>query len=356
MRRRLIEHLLGIVAVGAAFLVILSLAGPPPDPAREARERRIAPYLAIEGLDFGDPLHRAMFRETVASVSSRSTADSLLAAIDEHRSEAFSTPSLKTGAREQGVTPARLARLAPMYLQFLLVYVVVLLCTTYGAKTLGVYRFTRMKRGASAGVTGLRPLLLLALGPRGLLKVAAYAVMFSPAYVIAYALRTTVDTGSLVFMVVLGVVSNGLLVTYANKFYTFLVHESRRGYVETAMVKNLTSSYDRRESGISLRAVLRPVKHFPAHVFQHIYMNARYQYIPTVKEQASFVVTGLVIIEMALNIQGLLCYELLQNVLFRDYEVVAVIVGAIFVAVKCTDIVVDAWYERETRRFENRPA
>jgi ABC-type dipeptide/oligopeptide/nickel transport system permease component len=85
-------------------------------------------------------------------------------------------------------------------------------------------------------------------------------------------------------------------------------------------------------------------------------MNARYQYIPTIKEQASFMITGLIIIEMALNIQGRLGYELLQNVLYRDYQVAAFIVLAIFAVVKVTEIVVDLWHQRESRRFENRPA
>jgi len=60
-------------------------------------------------------------------------------------------------------------------------------------------------------------------------------VLFSPAYVIAYAIRTEFNTDTIIFMALLGVVSNGLLVTYANKFYAFLVAESRKGYVETGL-------------------------------------------------------------------------------------------------------------------------
>ena len=81
-------------------------------------------------------------------------------------------------------------------------------------------------------------LLAKAMG-RGLL----YLILFSPAYVIAYSIKPSFNADSLLFMVVLGVLSNGLLITYANKFFTFLVSEGRRGYVNTARVKGLNDTY-----------------------------------------------------------------------------------------------------------------
>jgi ABC-type dipeptide/oligopeptide/nickel transport system permease component len=97
-----------------------------------------------------------------------------------------------------------------------------------------------------------------------------------------------------------------------------------------------------------------PQHSFSSHVFHHIYLNARYQYLPALKEHASFLITGLIIIEMALNIQGHLCYELLQNVLFRQYDVVVAIILGIFLVVKTTEIIVDAWHHHEVKRYENR--
>jgi hypothetical protein len=182
----------------------------------------------------------------------------------------------------------------------------------------------------------------------------AHLVLFSPAYVIAYSIRTEFSTDTLPFMILLGVVSNGLLVTYANKFYTFLVAESRKGYVETALAKNLHGSYDRHApDGISLRAILRPGKRFGGHVFEHIFRNARYQYLATIKEQASFLITGLIIIEMALNIHGHLSYEMLRQMLYRNYAIVIAIVLGIFYAVKLTEIVTDWLVHRESLRYAN---
>jgi len=246
--------------------------------------------------------------------------------------------------------------------------VIALFLTYYGAKTIGTYRFFRSRREFDRGGPALSRFIRgsLPVGgwlrasaaslPGAIVRTVAYGALFSPAYVIAYALKTTVDTGSAVFMILLAVVSNGLLITYANRFTTFLTHESRRGYVETAMVKGLQPMHAGGRHRIGLAVIVQPVKRFRGHVFQHVYMNARYQYIPTVKEQASFMITGLIIIEMALNIQGRLGYELLQNVLYRDYQIVAFIVLAIFAVVKVTEIVVDVWHQKETRRFDNRPS
>jgi hypothetical protein len=373
--RWLRDHLLGVFLVVSVFILLATLMENPRDESATTREQAIKPYLELEFLDLGDPLHRAIFKETLALYYPRrpGRADSILRAIDTHRQEQFTTESLKTGAQQRGLTIAKLVRLVPMYLNFVLVYAIVLALSTYGAQTLGTYRFVRTKqrrlppfseflgrlrelrRGPdwkarlSAVVKTLPPLIL------SFAKGAAYAVLFAPAYVVAYSLKTRFETDGYLFMVTLAVVSNGLLVTYASKFYTFLVHEDRKGYVDTARVKNLRASYAwNTPEGITARSILMPRKRFPGHLLNHITMNAQFQYILTVKEQATFLITGLVIIEMALNIQGHFCYELMQNILYRDYEVVLAIVVALFVLVKATDIAVDALFRHESRRMGAR--
>ena len=185
-------------------------------------------------------------------------------------------------------------------------------------------------------------------------KGIAYLILFAPAYIIAYSLKSTFESGGYVFMIVLGVISNGLLVNYAYKFYTFLLNESRKGYVQNAIVKGLNNSYEwNTPGGISFLSVVKLKKSFPSHVFQHIYTNARYQYIPTMKQHASFLVTGLIIIEMALNIQGHLCYELLQDILFKRYDLALVIIFGIFLVVKATEVLVDYWFYFESQKYEN---
>jgi len=164
--------------------------------------------------------------------------------------------------------------------------------------------------------------------------------------------RTEFNTDSAFFMVLLATMCNGLLIVYSNKFYAFLTSESRRGYVETAMAKNLTASYG--SNAIPLKAILRPFKKFDGHVFGHIFANTRQQYLSSVKEQASFLITGLVITEMALNIHGYLSYEMLRQLLYKNFSIVIVILLLIFITVKMTEILVDVKMHRESMRFENR--
>lgn len=364
MKRTILEHLASILFVALAFALVFGFLRMKERGAEEARTRLVGPYLALN-VDFGNPMHAAMFREALGLYRPQNPEanDSLIQAINEYRVQQFTNEAYKTGGEERGLSWTKAARLFWMYLQFIAVYAIVMLLTYAGAQSMAVYRFIKMKQNSASYVAGFvdsvksrRPLgssLLLLL--KALLKGAAYAILFAPAYVIAYSFKTRVDTDSVLFMIVLGVVSNGLLINYANKFYAFLVAESRRGYVETALVKNLSSSYAWHvPGGLRYRAILQPGKMFPTHVFRHIYMNARHQYLPALKEHASFLISGLIIIEMALNIQGHLGYELLQNILYRRYEVVIAILLAIFLVVKATEILVDVWTYREARRYENR--
>jgi hypothetical protein len=279
---------------------------------------------------------------------------------------------MKAGQTERGLSFHNLKRLGWMYVQFAGVFILVIILTYHAARVAAVYKFMKRKQGrhsyldeaarllglprtgnARSGVIAKCSVLIL----KAVLKGMTSFVVFSPAYVIAYAFKTELDSDSLLFMVLLAVVSNGLLVNYANKFYTFLVHESRKGYVETAAAKGLDASYT-FPPGLRqrARALFTPLRAYSHHIFSHVYMNACFQYISAVKEQAAFLITGLIIIEMALNIQGHLCYELLQSILFKDYEATTAIVIGIFLLVKITELTVDAWYYRESQRYENIPA
>lgn len=375
MRRKLIEHIGSIALVTLIFaLVVVSLKGRQEED-RKARDRLVAPYLNIPSLDFGNPRDRALFKETLDLFRPDSLAsnDSLVRAIESYRQQQFTDPALKTGGGDSALSWPVLRRLGTMYLQFVLVYAVVLGLTFYAAQSLAMYRFVRMKQGRESyiaefiqglrtvkqpettGRKSRRSMQLLVPLVKAVVKGIAYAVLFSPAYVVGYAVKTGVDMDSLLFMVLLGVVSNGLLINYANKFYTMLVAESRKGYVETALVKNLSGEYVwNAPAGIRYVSLLVLPRRFPGHVLQHIYLNARYQYLPTLKEQASFLITGLIIIEMALNIQGHLCYELLQTILYRQYDIVLAIVLGIFLLVKVTEMLVDIRRYKEGLRYENR--
>lgn len=353
MKQRLFEHLLSLCVVTAVLIASLAIV----DARREARERETAQqfqrYGNLSFVDTGDPFHRALLKDVVDVFfpGQVSRNDSLVQQILDHHRRELSDRLYHSHTTER-LTASKIADLAAMYVKFLAVYVVVMLLTYYGVQTIGVWRFCRSRREATQAPSAAGRMKRLM---RKALLLSASLVLFSPAYVIAYSIRTEINTDTVFFMALLGVISNGLLMVYANKFYAFLVAESRRGYVETALVKNLRNSYDRRsKEGIPLRAILRPRKRFDGHVFGHIFENARFQYIPTLKEQASFLISGLIIIEMALNIHGHLSYEMLRQMLYRNYDIVIAIVLAIFWTVKATEVFADITVHRESRKYENR--
>ena len=375
MRRILIEHIGSIAFVTVLFVLLVRMVAGQEDGGRIAREQAVAPYLQIPGMDLSRTEDRALLRETLGLFRPDSVRanEALLTAIQDERQSEYTDLSRKAGADDRGLTGGVLKRLSGMYLQFIIVYVVVLVFTFYASQTLALFRFVRYKQGRSSylaealqawhaktGGTGARatgtqltrvgvPLL------KALLKGIAYALLFSPAYVIGYALKTTVDVDSLLFMVLLGIVSNGLVITNANAFTTLLMAESRKGYVDTALVKNLSGVYAWHvPGGLSITSLLTLPRSFPGHVLHHIYLNAQHQYLPALKMQASFLITGLIIIEMALNIQGHLCYELLQTLLYKHYVQSCAIIFGIFLLVKITEIAVDLYRYREGLRYDNR--
>ncbi|MBI3003902.1 MAG: hypothetical protein HYY49_00625 [Ignavibacteriales bacterium] len=371
LQLKLKSHAAGILLMGAIFIVVVIAIEQRRDEAEDA-DPRIQAYIDARDIDFANPVDRMLFRETLDLFYPGQTKknDTLLRSIDDFRQRGFRGPASRTANLPRGLTWTVTGKLMGMYVQFLVVYGVVLCILYFASQRIAIYRFVKMKQGRESylaeSVASLRkffenvstqtlkkelPTLASSFG-RAILKGAILLICFSPAYVIAYSLKTTLDTSSLVFMIILGVVSNGVLMHTSNRFFTLLLTESRKGYVQTAIVKGLFSSYAWDTSnGIPKRSMWRTRGLLSSHVFQHILSNARFQFIPTLKEHASFLITGLVIIEMALNIQGHLCYELLQQILFRQSDVAGAIVFGIFLVVKGTEIGVDVWYDRERRKY-----
>jgi hypothetical protein len=370
IRKKIIGHSIALVLVGIVFVLLSFLLTRPSAGPLTSTGILVQQYAGADFVDWNDPAQRALFKDVwiLYHPGQAAKGDSLLAAI-------VNVYNSKAGLTERKLHKTELSfqqkvlRLGPMYFNFIIVYLIVLIFSYYAAQTFGIWRFVQMKRGRSSYLQLLYAefrqgphfkgfyLWMLRCGKLlglTLIKGIIYLILFAPAYVVAYAFKTRFDTDSILFMIVLGAFSNGLLITYTQKFFAFLVNESRKGYVQTALVKNLRHSYDYHSAdGVPLSAILRFKKVFPGHVFGHIYSNARYQYLPALKEQASFLITGLIIIEMALNIQNHLCYDLLQNLLYQDYISVLIASFGIFLIIKSTEIAADVLYLRETQRYEN---
>ena len=364
-----LEHIISIILVSMVLISLIFYFNNKQNISQSTHQKEIESWTNLSFLDFDNPMHKAILEESLNIFDSLKTTEhaELLGNINRYRQQ-----QVLDALSDQRNTPIhfdRILNLSWMYSKFILVFLITIIITYYCVQTLAVYRFILIKRKQLPYleqfinyIKNLKftkwqnlwrdyyPALLLLF--KAFAKTIFYMVLFSPAYVLAYSFRTKFDTDMLLFMVLLGVISNAVLITYANKFYTFLISESRKGYVETAIAKNLYNIYKKDgKDGISFRKIFSWKKSFPGHVFDHIYQNARFQYIPTIKEQASFLITGLIIIEMALNIQNHLCYELLQNILYANHAVVILIVLLIFYLVKATEIFIDIIYKKQIDRY-----
>lgn len=355
LRGKIIEHVLSVVLVAAALVAAFFMMKGRRDNAEEEKSAAIRDYLAIPDFDYADPFERALLRDVMdfyypgrESINEKTAAAVIAYKEKEFKGRVFSTDA------SQSLSLTRTGRVLVMYFKFLVIYLLVLALTYYGVQTMAVFRFARKKAAARVAPVGNGWRQRLPRYGRNGVKFVLSMVLFSPAYTIAYSVRTEFNTDTVFFLVVLGVVSNGLLITYANKFYAFLVSESRKGYVETALAKNLDDCYAFGvPGGIALIDVFRPFKSFHGHVFGHIFRQARKQYLSTLKEQASFLITGLIIIEMALNIHNHLCYEMLQQLLYGNYDIVVLIILLLFLTVKGTEIASDIMIHRENMKYEN---
>lgn len=372
MRKVWIEHIVSMSCVLTILILLVLIFNNQQKLKKAHHDIEIEKWLSIEYLDFDSPMHQAILEESLNFYDSTSASENaeLLSNIKKYRQQQVIDASINKDLALP-LDKEKLASLAIMYGKFVLVYLIAILITFYGVQTLGTYRYILHKRNQLPYTLQLvnhirsikftkwnnlwqdyYPVMILFF--KAVIKAIAYFVLFSPAYVLAYSIRTKFGTDMLFFMVILGVISNAMLITYSNKFFTFLVTEGRKGYVLTAIVKNMKNSYKFGiDDGIDYKNLLSLNKVFPGHVLNHIYQNAHMQYFSTIKEQASFLITGLIIIEMALNIQNHLCYELLQNILYANYAVVTLIVLAIYVLVKSTEICVDYFSFRLDKRFSN---
>jgi hypothetical protein len=357
MRRTSIEHIISILLFAILFVSIAVFISPPPKSQSISNDS--ADFIPV--IDPDEPLQKLILKESLELFypAQQTRTDSILQAVAAGSQEIFLQSDDKT------LTLKKIIQILWMYFKFILIYLIVLAITYYAAQSLAILKFIKMRQNRSSYLRLLinhfqteREIvkkLDFSLLFKAIIKGVIFFILFSPAYVIAYSFKTRFDTDSILFMIILGVISNGLLISYTQKFFTFLHAESRKGYVNTARVKNLKNNYSTlAQNGITYRQIFALRKSFSGHVFEHIYKNAHFQYIASIKEQASYLISGLVIIEMALNIQGHLCYELLQNILYNNYNIVLLIVFLIFILLKLTEICIDYLKYRLARRYDNK--
>jgi hypothetical protein len=350
VKSKLLVHIASLLFVTALLVGMLALSGSTKRAAHPGLQQGL-PDLSF--VDFSNAFQKALVLDVMnIYFPGRFDKNSAMVESVAEGQDQVLREKLQGSNVKQPLSWARLAMVLGMFVKFLIVYGIVMVLTYYGVQTIGVWRFCRKKSGQALRNRKAGDLIVYGL-KKFCIGLASF-VLFCPAYVIAYSLRTELNTDTVFFMIMLCVISNGLLMVYSNKFYAFLVSESRKGYVDTAIVKNLNNSYDRHGAGgITLKERLKPRKRFDGHVFDHIFRNARFQYLSTIKEQASFLITGMIITEMALNLHGYFNYELLRQMLYGNVDIVIVMLLLIFYTVKATEIGTDYIVHKEGLRYEN---
>lgn len=362
MKKKFIEHISGILFVTLLLFGILSLYNTSRLREQEQQNSSIRQFIDIPISNINDPFQRALLKDVMNVFYPDQTDknDRIIGELLRTKENELNNRLQKSHLQDH-LSISKLQDILWMLVKFLFTYIIVMLLTWYGVQTIAVWRFISKKQALERKLQPAFKKEKSSFGKKAssvlnpIIKSIIYFILFSPAYVIAYSIRTEFNTDSLFFMIILGVISNGLLIMYSNKFYAFLISESRKGYLDTALVKNLNSSYlYNSTTGIPSGSIFKFRKSFKGHVFQHIFQNAHFQYLSTIKEQACFLITGLIIIEMALNIHGYLNYEMLRQMLYKNYDVVIVIILFIFYTVKITEMLTDFLVYRESLKYENR--
>ncbi len=369
MNKILLRHLISLLLV--TLLLILS-ARILDQNEREKIPPLVKEWLALPYMDMENDADRELALEMLDYYAPENHREHI-AFIDElGRYSRRQRQNLARGlAAGEGLGGGVIKKITGMYIRFIILFLIAFMFSYYGSVTLGTYLFIRENQENSgwrrAALDALRR--IYASGKQvfrekqawrdffvNSLKTAGagmlYLIFFSPAYVIAYTFKSRFDTDMFFFVVVLGVISNGMLITYTEKFYTFLQQEKNKGYVALAGVKGLWDNFRFGFSdGIAFKYILRWRKRFPGHIMDVIYENARYQFFRALKEMAAYLISSLIITEMALNVQGHLSYGMLQYLYYGDYAPVALIVLGLFWLVKLTEIVIDMLALREDRRL-----
>ncbi len=371
MLKKINEHLLALVVFSLTLILIYNLFLKPN--VVVVKKSELANYIfGNQTVNIADNYEKALLLDVMNVFNPDSIENNkrVLYDIEELHNNKFADITQKTGGEYKGLTWGTIEKLLGMYFWFLLLYLISIVFIHSLGKAFAIWKFVNVKKGHGSYFSDFIEIgkeyfnkvvpkevkvvvrnKAVKVFIKGLLKTIAYFIIFSPSYVVAYSFKGSSISDSFPFFIFLAIFTNGLLINYSYRFYSLLKAESKKGYVDTAIVKGLNNNYD--DKVFTLKNLIKFNKDFEGHIFNHIYQNANYQNILNIKELSALLITGIVIIEMALNIQGYLCYEMLQNILYKHYDVVIFIVILIFTTVKITELYADLKYIKMTRKYEN---
>jgi len=367
-KKILTRHLLSFLIFGSALLIAAFSSGG--SDSFNAKYTKIISLFKKSGLDINRTYDRLIFEDAVGKVLKGNTTEkeNLIANVNKFTREKYTKKELKTGSRKETLSLLTLPGIMWKFLKFLFLFFIVEISIFYFSERLALIKFylVKEKKNSFSGlldrmiwekkdffikekIDWLRTSLLI-LGMIG--RLLSYLILFSPVYVIAYVLKFNSENITFIWGLLFGIFTNGVLIAGVNKFYHLLVSESKRGYVETAMVKNVPFFPDVGKKEL-LKILLLKKDNFGETIVTQIFASARLQFVPSFKEVSRFVITGLIIIGMALNIQSGVFYQMLRSFLSAEYDILFFILFLVFATIKFIDAVIDLYAVRESGKYEN---
>ncbi len=328
----------------------------------------IEKLFAETGLSPTDELDRAVFRDVVSNFYEKSKAEKILSDFDAYLTEVATKREYKTGNDVRNLDFAFAFQLTLKGLKFFGYFAVIGFLLFYLSESFGllklklkalrkdkihqelVLRLKTLKNRAAPRKKERKQILGLTLAL--LVKTAAYFVLFSPVYLVAYVFKFNYENVTFIAYVFLAAFTNGTLAASVNKFYRLLESEKSKGYVETAKIKGLKAGFGKND-GVTLARIFAPQKYFGEHILKIIYENAHRQFIASFKEIARFLITGMIIIELSLNMQNGIFYEMLQSLMNREFDVALFIFALVFTVIKLSETATEFVYCKINRRYEN---
>jgi len=374
MKEKLLNHIYSIFFVFIPVAAFIFYYSGSYRNFEESLPAELEPFLSAEFFNPDDPSHRQLLAEFINYYYSdkQQWGERVVSKLESFRQEEFLKNRDAAKFVRGKLTTAMVSQIFGLFSKFLFIFFVVMILLLYFSINGGLLKFILAQRSKPEPVTFKKSISiiygqlkqnkyltaeqgrLLFSAVKSFGRVLLYVLLFSPAYVIAYSFKNDFSNNSTMMMILLGFLTNGLLINYVNKFYGFLMAENKKNYVLLLRVKNLNCEYNFDFTEFrTIKYLFSFNKKFSDHILGAIYKNALFQYFHSIKELAAFTVSGLIIIEMALNIQGHLSYEMLKYVLNRNYDTVFFIVMLIFILIKLIEISVDYYYERLYARYSN---
>lgn len=336
------RHLLSFLVVSVVFFFIGIALQPLKSASTAKPDPAIATWLSIKEIDWQDPVHQAVVADMIEAANPDADGEQIVRSVMRYQADLLAR-GLAENRQQAGLVFHDPVTALWQFFQFALFYSLVLLVSVYGAQTIGTYRFLLLIRHDEQESGGWRD-----AARTGLLF-----ILFSPGFLVAYSLKAIWNADSWPVLLALGLLTNGSLALYSQKFLNLLLTTHHRGFIQMARVRGVNENFaPGKPDGVPWRVIFSWSKSFPGHLLHHSMINARLDYGPTAREQAAFTVTCLIILEMALNIQGHFGYELLRQVLYRNVADVLIMMASLFLLVRATEWVVDVQQHRKRHAMD----